>query len=529
MKSILCIFVVVSELLSGQILLPSLAQALDSSCVSAQATTTVTISGNLSSTASTISAGSIPTVSAAGAATSITTFANLNSVAEYSTIVEIIDSLGSAHNLAFYFFHIGANSYQVRAYVNSDEVDPGASPSVGLPRLIGAATLLFGIDGSRSNPPTQGQSDFAPDIPWFNGADQTQTISTTFSQIAMSPSASGITQVVKDGAATHSTGQPVVLPTYTSQADDIQVFVSANISASDSVLPGGAGDIPIDSPAGFTTSTTTFADLGAESSFDLQVSIRDNQGVSHDVRFFFFHVSSGAYYANGYAYSQDVDPGLNPIVGLPRLIGSVDLPFGTDGTRTDLPLLDGNYDILASIPWNNGSTASSVGIVFNPVTSLAGSSIFCDQTVRYSSSCGGSGPGIDSDADGIFDCADLCPADAHKTTPGTCGCGNVDSDLNDNGVVDCLDPTAHTVPVLPTIHVTKRTVKISMQNFLGHLVYIVNVQRGSYRHTYYSASKSVQLRNLAKGTWRVKYRIRLGPPSNRIVSKFSTSANFQIR
>jgi len=46
---------------------------------------------------------------------------------------------------------------------------------------------------------------------------------------------------------------------------------------------------------------------------------------------------------------------------------------------------------------------------------------------------------IDSDSDNISDCEDLCPYDAAKTEPGTCGCGESDNDLDADGVPDCND------------------------------------------------------------------------------------------
>jgi hypothetical protein len=44
----------------------------------------------------------------------------------------------------------------------------------------------------------------------------------------------------------------------------------------------------------------------------------------------------------------------------------------------------------------------------------------------------------DDDNDGTPNGVDGCEDDAEKTEPGDCGCGQVDSDGNENGVSDCL-------------------------------------------------------------------------------------------
>jgi subtilisin-like proprotein convertase family protein len=45
----------------------------------------------------------------------------------------------------------------------------------------------------------------------------------------------------------------------------------------------------------------------------------------------------------------------------------------------------------------------------------------------------------DTDGDTTFDCEDLCPSDAAKTSPGVCGCGTADTDTDADGVADCDD------------------------------------------------------------------------------------------
>jgi hypothetical protein len=46
----------------------------------------------------------------------------------------------------------------------------------------------------------------------------------------------------------------------------------------------------------------------------------------------------------------------------------------------------------------------------------------------------------DSDGDGIDGtCGDECPGDAHKTSPGLCGCGVTDADSDGDTIPDCND------------------------------------------------------------------------------------------
>ena len=94
------------------------------------ATKEVSISGNVNAGAEVIDPTAIPNCTVAGTdgggTYSTTTYAELNALAEFSTVVDVYDSLGEAHSVTFFYFHVAtdANQYIVRGYVNSDEVDP---------------------------------------------------------------------------------------------------------------------------------------------------------------------------------------------------------------------------------------------------------------------------------------------------------------------------------------------------------------------------------------------------------------------
>jgi subtilisin-like proprotein convertase family protein len=53
--------------------------------------------------------------------------------------------------------------------------------------------------------------------------------------------------------------------------------------------------------------------------------------------------------------------------------------------------------------------------------------------------CGCGNPDTDTDNDGTADCNDLCPNDPNKVAPGQCGCGVPDTDTDGDGVADCID------------------------------------------------------------------------------------------
>jgi len=59
----------------------------------------------------------------------------------------------------------------------------------------------------------------------------------------------------------------------------------------------------------------------------------------------------------------------------------------------------------------------------------------CDGASPGSCGCGA----LDSDGDGHPDCEDGCPADPNKRDPQVCGCGSPEVDEDQDGIVDCVD------------------------------------------------------------------------------------------
>lgn len=180
--------------------------------------TDIDIAGNLDAGAAILSggAGSIPVVSDVGVVTSTTTYAQLNGASEFSTVVDIFDTLGQKHTATFFFYHTAANTYIARGYVNSEEVDPSGS-ATGLPRQIGTATLSFNSDGTRSNTPALTSQDFLATIPWTNGSNQAEQIKITFAPFTQFSASSNILSITQDG-------QGVGAVTSVSVESDGQIF-----------------------------------------------------------------------------------------------------------------------------------------------------------------------------------------------------------------------------------------------------------------------------------------------------------------
>ncbi len=168
---------------------------------SSVATTELSVSGNVDASATILSGGAaaIPTTDSAGGTLTgdTTSYSDLNTAAEFSTVVNIFDSLGAKHTATFFFFHTAQNQYVARGYVNSEDVDAGTA---GLPRLIGSTTLNFDpTTGARSNPPAAGSADFTTTISsWSNGAGGTP-IDISFTPFTQYAAASNILSINQDG------------------------------------------------------------------------------------------------------------------------------------------------------------------------------------------------------------------------------------------------------------------------------------------------------------------------------------------
>jgi flagellar hook protein FlgE len=172
---------------------------------SAIETTKVTIAGNVNASATLIPAASIPDPGTAVPPT--ITYSALKQFAEYSTVVDTFDSLGERHSVTLFFYHTGVNEYQVRGYVNNEDVDPTPVPpavgATGFPRLIGESTITFGGDGRRNPLPTPGVADFTANVEWSNGSD-ISTVGFAFNPLTQFSSPSNVLSISQDGTGVGS-------------------------------------------------------------------------------------------------------------------------------------------------------------------------------------------------------------------------------------------------------------------------------------------------------------------------------------
>ena len=180
------------------------------------ATNSVTISGNVDARATTIDVdAAVPDAVDAGAAPPVTetvTFSNLNTPSEFSTFVEVFDTLGQKHTITFFFYKgdntSSANEYTVKAYVNSEDVD-ATGTATGFPRELvptggvslenNAVSLQFGNTGTRNNAPAVGSFDATYTVPWNNGSNGAATISVNFNPFTQFAASSNILSINQDG------------------------------------------------------------------------------------------------------------------------------------------------------------------------------------------------------------------------------------------------------------------------------------------------------------------------------------------
>ena len=151
-------------------------------------TNAVTIGGNLSADAGITAAAAIPVLGS--------TFNTYNTAAQFSTFVDVFDSLGGQHTVTNYFYHTAPNAWTVVAVV--DGADTG---SVNPTDELGRVNLTFGNDGLRpaATIPVPPLGDINAVPTWANGSSTTSPLTFTFDPFTQFSSPSAVTSITQDG------------------------------------------------------------------------------------------------------------------------------------------------------------------------------------------------------------------------------------------------------------------------------------------------------------------------------------------
>lgn len=216
-------------------------------------TSEITITGNLDASATSLAGGALAALNAttprAGTATAGTgTYADLSNAAEFSTVVEVFDTLGASHTITVFFFKTATNQYTAQAYVNAEEVTNSPGGDAGEPRLIynQAGTdpniiLDFNSDGTLSS---SSETSLALYIPWANGSSAS-TINLDLSNFTQFSTQSNVTALTQNGKGVGSVGSISI-----SQNGEIFALLSNGQSS----IIGTIGLVNFSNPEGLTRS-----------------------------------------------------------------------------------------------------------------------------------------------------------------------------------------------------------------------------------------------------------------------------------
>jgi flagellar hook protein FlgE len=187
-------------------------------------TTSVAIAGNLDASSSfpTNFPANIPNVglvggTAATGAASVSaganpagpepySFADLANNSQFTTVIEVFDTLGASHDVSLYFFNKGGGNWEVQAYAPSEDVAPDSQTGAitNQPRYLGGDVITFGTDGRR-NPAPAGADFFLDSIiagtgpDWGNNSDINIPIGISLDPFTQYSANSAILSLTQDG------------------------------------------------------------------------------------------------------------------------------------------------------------------------------------------------------------------------------------------------------------------------------------------------------------------------------------------
>ena len=122
--------------------------------------------------------------------------------AQFSTFVDVYDSLGASHTVTIFFFHTAAaHDWVAKAVVDAGELTGAGLPAAGNPVELGLVNLDFDNTGARDPLPTGPDVTIAP--AWSNGA-AASSIKLSLHPFTQFSSNSTISSISQDGTGSGS-------------------------------------------------------------------------------------------------------------------------------------------------------------------------------------------------------------------------------------------------------------------------------------------------------------------------------------
>lgn len=173
-----------------------------------------------------------------------------------------------------------------------------------------------------------------------------------------------------------------------------------------------------------------------------QVTLANQQAVNDFPR----SVTSikGSLNIGGSSANSDIT-NLSPLSNIKTIGGDLNITFNRQ--LTNLDGLGGIESVGGRIFITNNAQLSNCVAIFDLIRSggiiISNNTQGCNsgtEIIADANRCGGVANNLDSDKDGVLDCADGCPFNPYKIANDACGCdGGYGGDSDGDGTIDCLD------------------------------------------------------------------------------------------
>jgi hypothetical protein len=290
------------------------------------------------------------------------------------------------------------------------------------------------------------------------------------------------------------------------------------------LLVNGFADILSVSTAGTPpSSTTTFADLTAQSVFSLPVSIISPDGTTQHLTVMYFHVAEMELAVRAYVYSDAVDSSGNAS-GLPRLIASGVITLYPDILSSDNGSVvgysqHGTFFMQGDIPWRN-TTSSDLHIEISEAGLLVMSSPLAPDISVDGGVCSIPSPTATPTSTATPDNTLTSSTPSPTPTPIPTSTPSIPSPINFNNT---------TVPQKPSVKTNGRQRIIDMQGFSGEPTYEITFGRDNLTFAVEVSSPKLTMPTMSRGYWRVRYRVRAEQNGQIIKSSFSKDMFFRVK